>query len=321
MLKMYKFGDKKQGRGGSGLAKAKLSAQKKREYRAAFLMIAPVVIGIVVFFIIPTIWSMYLSFTEGPDYVTYDFVGLKNYQTLFSAGSDMGQELLNTVYYAFVSVGIGMVISVLLANALNQKIKCRSLFRVIYFLPSVTMAAAVGMVWRSLLNSQYGIVNQALKAIGIPGPKWLTDPNFMMLGVIIVGVWSSVGYNMIILLSGLKNIPRGYYEAAMIDGATAGQQFRNITVPLLSPVLFFVSITSLMSGFKVFDIIYTLAGSGATADKFMKYYRTMVYGIYEKGFLYHNLGIASAEAVVLLAIILVLTLVQFKLQDKWVHYE
>ena len=107
----------------------------------------------------------------------------------------------------------------------------------------------------------------------------------------------------------------------MIDGATAGQQFRNITVPLLSPVLFFVSITSLMSGFKVFDIIYTLAGSGATADKFMKYYRTMVYGIYEKGFLYHNLGIASAEAVVLLAIILVLTLVQFKLQDKWVHYE
>ena len=115
------------------------------------------------------------------------------------------------------------------------------------------------------------MVNQALKALGINGPKWLTDPNFMMLGVIIVGVWSSVGYNMIILLAGLKNIPRGYYEAAMIDGATSGQQFRKITVPLLSPVLFFVSITSLMGGFKVFDIIYTLAGSGSTADKFMRY--------------------------------------------------
>ena len=165
------------------------------------------------------------------------------------------------------------------------------------------------------------MVNQALKALGINGPKWLTDPSFMMLGEIIVGVWSSVGYNIIILLAGLKNIPRGYYEAAMIDGATSGQQFRKITVPLLSPVLFFVSITSLMGGFKVFDIIYTLAGSGSTADKFMRYYRTMVYGIYEKGFLYHSLGIASAEAVVLLVIILALTLVQFKLQSRWVHYE
>jgi multiple sugar transport system permease protein len=233
----------------------------------------------------------------------------------------MWQELLNTVYYAFVSVILSLTASVLLANALNQNIKFQSTFRVIYFLPSVTMAAAVGMVWRSLLNSQYGVVNQVLKFVGIPGPKWLTDPRFMMLGVIIVGVWSSAGYNMIILLAGLKNINKGYYEAAMIDGANSRQQFMNITVPLLSPVLFFVSITSLMGGFKVFDIIYTLAGSGATADKFMQYYRTMVYGIYEKGFLYHKLGLASAEAVVLLVIILVMTLVQFKMQDKWVHYE
>lgn len=300
---------------------AQLTPRQKREYRAAYLMIAPMVIGIVVFFIIPTIWSIYLSFTEGPDYVTYSLVGLKNYIALLSSGSDMWQELLNTFYYAFVSVALSMIVSVLLANALNKKIACRSLFRVIYFLPSVTMAAAVGMVWRSLLNSQYGIVNQALKAIGIDGPKWLTDPNFMMLGVIIVGVWSSAGYNMIILLAGLQNIPRVYYEAAQIDGASSTRQFFNITIPLLSPVLFFVSITSLMGGFKVFDVIYTLAGSGATVDKFMQYYRTMVYGIYEKGFLYHKLGLATAESVILLAIILVLTLIQFKLQDKWVHYE
>ena len=303
------------------MADRALTPRKKREYAAAYLMIAPMVVGILVFFIIPTIWSIYLSFTEGPDYVTYSFVGFKNYQTLLSRGSDMWQELLNTFYYAFVSVALSMVVSVLLANALNQNIRCRSLFRVIYFLPSVTMAAAVGMVWRSLLNSQYGIVNQALKAVGLAGPKWLTDPNFMMLGVIIVGVWSSAGYNMIILLAGLKNIPRVYYEAAEIDGANSFQQFFHITIPLLSPVLFFVSVTSLMGGFKVFDVIYTLAGSGATVDKFMQYYRTMVYGIYEKGFLYHKLGIATSESVILLAIILVLTLMQFKLQNKWVHYE
>jgi len=301
--------------------RAPLSARKKAEYRQAYLMIAPVVLGIVVFFVIPTIWSIFLSFTEGPDYVTYKIVGFKNYITMLRPGSDMWQELLNTFYYAFASVALSMIVSVLLANALNQDIRMRSLFRVIYFLPSVTMAAAVGMVWRSLLNSQYGLVNQALKVVGITGPKWLTDPNFMMLGVIIVGVWSSAGYNMIILLAGLKNIPRVYYEAAQIDGANAAKQFTNVTVPLLSPVLFFVSITSLMGGFKAFDVIYTLAGSGATADKFMRYYRTMVYGIYEKGFLYHKLGIASAEAVILLIIILVLTMIQFRLQDKWVHYE
>lgn len=298
-----------------------LTPRKKQEYAAAYLMIAPMVVGILVFFIIPTIWSIALSFTEGPDYVTYSFVGLKNYQTLLAPGSDMWQELLNTFYYAFASVALSMIASVLLANALNQNIRCRSLFRVIYFLPSVTMAAAVGMVWRSLLNSQYGIVNQALKAVGIEGPKWLTDPRFMMLGVIIVGVWSSAGYNMIILLAGLKNIPRVYYEAAEIDGANSVKQFFHVTIPLLSPVLFFVSVTSLMGGFKVFDVIYTLAGSGATVDKFMQYYRTMVYGIYEKGFLYHKLGIATSESVILLAIILVLTLIQFRLQKKWVHYE
>ena len=298
-----------------------LTPRKKREYTAAYLMIAPMVLGIVIFFIIPTIWSIMLSFTEGPDYVTYQWVGLKNYRLLLASGSDMWQELLNTFYYTFVSVALSMILSVLLANALNQEIRFRSLFRVIYFLPPVTMAAAVGMVWRSLLNSQYGIVNQALKAVGIPGPKWLTDPRFMMLGVIIVGVWSSAGYNMIILLAGLKNIPRVYYEAAQIDGANSFRQFTNVTIPLLSPVLFFVSITSLMGGFKAFDVIYTLAGSGATADKFMQYYRTMVYGIYEKGFLYHKLGIATSESVILLVIILALTLVQFRLQNKWVHYE
>ena len=298
-----------------------LTTRQKQEYRAAYLMIAPVVLGIVIFFIIPTVWSIALSFTEGPDYVNYSFVGLKNYVSMLSRGSDMWQELLNTFYYAFVSVALSMVLSVLLANALNQDIRGRSLFRVIYFLPSVTMAAAVGMVWRSLLNSQYGIVNQALKAVGIAGPKWLTDPRFMMLGVIIVGVWSSAGYNMIILLAGLKNIPKVYYEAAQIDGANGPQQFFHVTIPLLSPVLFFVSITSLMGGFKAFDVIYTLAGSGATADKFMQYYRTMVYGIYEKGFLFHKLGMASAESVILLVIILALTLIQFRLQNKWVHYE
>ena len=298
--------------------KKQITQRQKREWTAAYLMIAPVVLGVLIFFMIPTIWSIYLSFTDGPDYVTYEFVGLQNYAEMLAPDSGVWRELLNTCYYAFVQVALSLIVSVLLANALNSNIRGRSFFRVVYFLPSVTMAAAVGMVWRQLLNSQYGIVNQFLGLFGIKGPTWLTDPNFMMLGVIIVGVWSSAGYNMIILLAGLKNISKSYYEAAEIDGAGSFQKFKSVTVPLLSPVLFFVSI---MNGFKMFDLIYTLAGSGATAEMFMQYYRTMVYGIYEKGFLYHRLGEASAESVFLLVIILVLTLIQFKLQDKWVHYE
>ncbi len=301
--------------------KKQITQRQKREWTAAYLMIAPVVLGVLIFFMIPTIWSIYLSFTDGPDYVTYEFVGLQNYAEMLAPDSGVWRELLNTCYYAFVQVALSLIVSVLLANALNSNIRGRSFFRVVYFLPSVTMAAAVGMVWRQLLNSQYGIVNQFLGLFGIKGPTWLTDPNFMMLGVIIVGVWSSAGYNMIILLAGLKNISKSYYEAAEIDGAGSFQKFKSVTVPLLSPVLFFVSITSIMNGFKMFDLIYTLAGSGATAEMFMQYYRTMVYGIYEKGFLYHRLGEASAESMFLLVIILVLTLIQFKLQDKWVHYE
>lgn len=301
--------------------KKQITQRQKREWTASYLMIAPVVLGVLIFFMIPTIWSIYLSFTDGPDYVTYEFVGLQNYAEMLAPDSGVWRELLNTCYYAFVQVALSLIVSVLLANALNSNIRGRSFFRVVYFLPSVTMAAAVGMVWRQLLNSQYGIVNQFLGLFGIKGPTWLTDPNFMMLGVIIVGVWSSAGYNMIILLAGLKNISKSYYEAAEIDGAGSFQKFKSVTVPLLSPVLFFVSITSIMNGFKMFDLIYTLAGSGATAEMFMQYYRTMVYGIYEKGFLYHRLGEASAESVFLLVIILVLTLIQFKLQDKWVHYE
>ena len=159
------------------------------------------------------------------------------------------------------------------------------------------------------------MVNQALKALGINGPKWLTDPSFMMLGVIIVGVWSSVGYNMIILLAGLKNIPRGYYEAAMIDGATSGQQFRKITVPLLSPVLFFVSITSLMGGFKVFDIIIamTQGGPGRATN-------VLAYFVYNKSFMDSRFGYASAAAFVMFAIIMVFTAIQFIGQKKWVNY-
>lgn len=296
------------------------TSEQLREYRAAYLMSAPVVLGTIIFFLIPAIWSLWLSFTSGPDYSTYEFVGFKNYVDLLTNDANLKYELFNTFYYAIVVVVFSVGLGVLLANALHQPIRGKGLFRVIYFLPSVTMAAAAGVVWRSMFNSQYGVINQVLSVIGITGPKWLSDPSFMMLAVIIVGIWKQTGHNMIILLAGLTNISPSYYEAADIDGATKGQKLRYVTIPLLSPVLFFVTITSTLNALKVFDVIYTLSGSGGTDERFMRYYRTMVYGIYEKGFQFSRIGAASAEAVLLLVIIMVITFIQFKTEKKWVHY-
>lgn len=306
------------------MSTGRISTKKKREWTAAYLMSAPVVLGIFVFYLVPSIWTIFMSFTEGPNYTTYSFVGFKNFTILweeFVNRKEFYYELVNTIYYAFVSVFLSLFFSVLFANLLNQQIKARSLFRLIYFLPCLTMASAVGVVWRNMLNSRFGLINILLGAVGIQGPKWLTDPNWAIPGVILVGVWSSVGYNMILLLAGLQNISKTYYEAAQIDGANVVQQFIHVTVPLLSPVLFFVMLTAVMGGFKMFDLMYTLANAAAAAPAILMNYRTMVYGIYQRGFLFTKFGVASAEAVILLAIILALTLVQMKAQKKWVHYE
>lgn len=296
------------------------NAQKTKETVAFYLMAGPQLIGTLIFSFVPVIWSLYLSTTSGQDYMHLSFAGATNYLKMFR-DENLGYEIFNTFYYAVSVVILSVGIGLLLANALNQNIMFRSFFRVIYFLPSVTMAAAVGMVWRTMFNPSYGMINVILGFFGIQGPLWLTDPRFMMLAVIIVGVWSSSGHNMIILLSGLNNIPRIYYEAAEIDGATNWHKFVHVTVPLLSPVVFFVTITSTMSALKAFDIIYTLADAGNNVDQYMRYYRTMVYGIYEKGFVQYNLGEASAEAVLLLIFIMMITLFQFRMQKKWVHYE
>ena len=306
------------------MSTGRISTRKKREWTAAYLMSAPVVLGILIFYLIPSIWTILMSFTEGPNYTTYSFVGLKNFIILweeFVNRKEFYYELINTIYYAFVSVFLSLFFSVLFANLLNQQIKARSMFRLIYFLPCLTMASAVGVVWRNMLNSRFGLINILLGALGIQGPTWLTDPAWAIPGVIIVGVWSSVGYNMILLLAGLQNIPKTYYEAAQIDGANAFKQFIHVTIPMLSPVLFFVMLTAVMGGFKMFDLMYTLANAASAAPAILMNYRTMVYGIYQRGFLFTKFGVGSAEAVVLLAIILALTLIQMKAQKKWVHYD
>jgi multiple sugar transport system permease protein len=184
----------------------------------------------------------------------------------------------------------------------------------------VTMPTAIAAVWRWLYNSQYGLVNYLTRPFG-RNPMWLGDPQYILTAVIIVAIWSGIGYAAIILLAGLQNIPKTYYEAAEIDGAGPFRRFTRITAPLLSPSIFFLTITSMIGAFKAFDLIFMFSGGGSSSGPTSQAVRTMVYGIYHKGFVLMNMGYAAAEAVVLFAIILSVTLLQFYLQKKLVFYD
>ena len=288
----------------------------------AYLFITPLTIGVLVFSVIPILFAFAMSFTNWNSLSAPQFAGLANYLRL-AGDANVTIELRNTFLYALGTVPVTLILSVLIANALNQKIPCRGLFRTVYFLPVVTMQVAVAMVWRWLLNSQFGIVNQALAFFGIQGPMWLGDTRFIMFAVILVTVWNKLGYNTIILLAGLQGISDSYYEAADLEGAGGWKKFTSITLPLLSPSIFFVSITLTMDALKAFDIIYVFTGSGAdsSSSPMLKAIRTMVYGIYENGFINMKMGYACAEAVILFLIIMAITAFQFYMQKRWVYYD
>lgn len=218
-------------------------------------------------------------------------------------------------------VPVTLLISLGVANLLNKGLKATGFFRVIYFLPNIVMPVAAAMVWRWLLNSKFGVVNIALKALHLPAPNWISDPKYILISLIIVSVWTGVGYNAIIILAGLQGISASLYESARLDGAKSRQIFWKITVPLLTPTLFFLLTMSIMNGMRVFDIVYTFIGKADQGGPIVDASRTVVFGIYEKAFRFMSMGSASAEAFVLFLMIAVVTVIQFKFQDKWVFYE
>ncbi|MCL2163336.1 MAG: sugar ABC transporter permease [Oscillospiraceae bacterium] len=284
------------------------------------LMITPIIILMCVFAFYPILNSVYISFTKWDLLGDKVFVGIQNYIELFT-DSSFDIELWNTIFLTFFSVSISMILSLVLANVLNTKMRAKGVYRVIYFLPNVTMPVAVGMVWQWMLNSQYGLVNQILSWVGIQGPKWISDPNWIKPGLIIVNVWMTVGYNLVILMGGLAGISETYYEAADIDGASAFTKFRRITLPLLSPYTFFLVITGIINALKIFDIIYIFNSGNTKVGTMLDASRSVVFGIYEKGFVYNRMGFAAAEAVTLFAIIAIVTGVQFIIEKKWVNYD
>lgn len=292
----------------------------KQEWFWAYVFIAPMVIGTLIFGIVPILYSAGLSLMKWDGLGEKTFNGLTNFVNLMQ-DEKFRYEIRNTLVYTIAVVPITLMLSLGVANLLNKGLQATGFFRVIYFLPNIVMPVAVAMVWRFLLNSKVGLVNVFLRVLHLPTPGWISDPKYIMASLVIISVWSGVGYNAIIMLAGLQGISTSLYESARLDGASSIRIFWKITFPLLSPTLFFLTTMSIMNSMRAFDIIYTFIGKADQGGPIVDASRTVVFGIYDKAFKFLNMGGASAEAMILFFMIAVITVVQFKLQDKWVFYE
>lgn len=278
---------------------------------AAWIFILPAILGTLIFIIVPVICSFGLSFAKWDLLNPIQFVGCQNYVELFK--SHLFYKILNnTIVFALSTSILGVIIPLVLASILNSKIRGSDFYKTAYFLPFITPMVVVGIVWAWIFDPNIGLLNQVLH-IHI---NWLYDSKFAMPALIIVSVWKLIGYNMIIFLSSLSAISQSMFEAARIDGANFFQTFKNVTVPLLSPTIFFVVIITAISSFQVFDLIYLMTQGGPFDST-----NVLVYAIYKNAFEYFNVGRASAIAYVLFVIILVLTLIQWCLRKKLVYNE
>jgi multiple sugar transport system permease protein len=287
-----------------------------------YAMIAPGLIGLLIFYIWPMLQTFYFSFTEWGPFGDAVWTGLANYRELFH-GPEFLMALRNTLVYTVLSVSITEAIALVLAVLLNQKLRGMSVYRTLYFIPVVTMPVAIGLVWRWLYNSDYGVINYLLSLIGIEGANWLSDPDLALYAIVVVGVWSGIGYALVLFLAGLQTIPAEYYDAASVDGAGALVKFFRITLPLLSPTVFFVTVISLIDSLQVFDLIFVMISSGrsASTSPVIDQTQSLVYLFYKNTFVINEQGQGAAVVLTLFIIIVLITLVQFRLQRKWVHYE
>ena len=287
------------------------------EWCWGWFMVFPTILGLIVLNIIPIFQTFYLSFFKSGAFGKGNvFVGLDNYKKMFQ-DEQVWRAVGNTLGYTCIVVPITIVIALLLAVVLNGRIKGKGIYRTIYFIPMVAAPAAVTMVWKWLYNYHYGLINHLLAKLGLPGVNWIDNPNVALISVAIIGIWSTVGYSMVLLLAGLQEIPRDYYEASNIDGASSVRQFFQITLPLVSPTLFFVLVTSIITAMQVFDVIYMMIDvTSPSYDSTV----SLVYLFYNNSFKYSNKGYGSAIVMLLLAIIMIITVIQTRLQKKWVNY-
>lgn len=295
----------------SAVGRRKLS----REAIWGYVFVGPWIIGFLVFTLGPVVASFGLSFMDYELISAPTWRGLGNYGELLTRDRLFRLSLYNTVYYTLFSVPLGIIVAFLLALLLNVQLPGMNLYRTVFYLPAVSAGVSVSLLWIWLFNSRFGLINFLLRSIGLPGPGWLVDPSWAKPAFILMSVWG-VGGTVVIFLAGLQGVPRSLYEAAEIDGANTLQRFRHVTIPMMTPVIFFNMLVGIIGSFQVFTAAYVMTGGGPQ-------YSTLFYVLYlfRQGFKLLRMGYAAAMAWILFIIIVVLTLIQLRLSTKWVYYE
>lgn len=291
-------------------------SRARREELVFYLFVTPWLIGLIFFWGGPILAAFGLSFTDwsGVNISEIEIIGLENYSTMF-ADDLFWESVGNTAFYAVGSVVLGTLFALFLAILLNQEIPGLAFFRSIFYLPSVTAGVAVALVWIWILNPRVGLLNYGLSLIGIEGPRWLQSSEWVLPALIIMSLFR-VGPSMIILLAGLQGIPKNLYEAAEIDGAGRRAKLWNITIPMLSPALFFVIVVSTVGSFQIFTEIRIMTEGGPGTSSFV-----IVWYLWQQAFVYLRMGYASAVAWILFVVVMILVGIQFWLGSRWVYYE
>jgi multiple sugar transport system permease protein len=292
------------------------SRAKVRALLTAYGFLLPNLLGFLTFTFLPVLAALLISFTNWDLLQAPDWIGLANYRRL--ATDRLFHEVLrNTVVYVAGTVPVQMAIALLVAMALNRRVPGQLFFRTAYFMPVVASTVAVALVWRWIFHADFGLLNSFLYFIGVDEPpKWLSSTRWALPAIIIMSIWQQIGFSMVLFLAGLQSVPGQLYEAAKIDGANGWHRFRYITVPMLSSTTFFVLVISVINSFQVFEQAFIMTQGGpANATN------TLVFNIYRYAFQFFQMGYAAAMAWVLFAIIFAVTLVQFRMQRQWVHYD
>lgn len=281
----------------------------------AAVFVGPQLIGLVAFVLGPLLFAFVLSLMTWDGFGQREFVGLANFSTQFQ-DETFWVSLRNTAYFTCLLLPADLICSLLVALAATN-VRGRVLYRLFFFMPVVTSSVAVSVVWLWLLNGEFGPLNSYLRDwFGIDPPNWIVDPSWVIPAIVMVSLWRGIGFTMVIFLAGLQGIPANLLEAAEIDGAGALRKFWHVTLPMLSPTVFFLTVTSLIGSFQVFDLAYVMTNGGPGDAS-----RTLVFHIYDLAFVDFDFGASAASAVVLFAILLVLTLAQLWAQRRWVYYE
>ena len=291
-----------------------MSRFAQREAAEGFLFILPWLLGFLIFQLGPIVASIFFSFTDY-NIATYRWIGLANYQRLFFEDELFRQSLWNTFYYTMASVPLGLAAALFIALLLNQKIPGISVFRTMYYLPSITPVVAMSVLWLWLFNPLYGLLNSLLNRVGIHGPGWLVDPRWSKPAFILMSIWG-IGGAMVIFLAGLQGVPKELHEAAKIDGANRWHAFWRVTFPLIGPVLFFNLIIGMIGAFQIFTQAFIITGGGPLNSTLF-----YVLHLFREAFRNFRMGYASAMAWVLFLIVLVLTAIQFRFVGRHIYYE